>query len=158
GAGSALADGSAGSALAEAKSPAVAAVADAKAPPGIASTLPPPPTGGTAPVPGTALTLPAEHDCPAPCGPRFWASSEYLLWWVKNGPLPVPLVTTNGPGTIGAVNEPGSQVLFGGGSPNGLDYGTFSGIRATVGGWIGDQGVVGIEGSGFLLERRAVLF
>ena len=26
--------------------------------------------------------------------PHIWITPEYLLWWVKNGPLQVPLVTT----------------------------------------------------------------
>ena len=25
---------------------------------------------------------------------RSWARVDYLLWWVKNAPLPVPIVTT----------------------------------------------------------------
>src|SRR5437764_8565432 len=25
---------------------------------------------------------------------QLWVSGEYLLWWVKNGPLTVPLITT----------------------------------------------------------------
>src|SRR5581483_3249784 len=31
----------------------------------------------------------------APC--RGWARVDYLLWWVKNSPLPVPVVTTGDP-------------------------------------------------------------
>src|SRR5882724_11961265 len=28
------------------------------------------------------------------CFPRIWVTPEYLLWWIKNGPLPTPLVTS----------------------------------------------------------------
>src|SRR5437879_4931430 len=30
-----------------------------------------------------------------------WSSAEYLLWWVKNQPLGVPLVTTGSPTGLG---------------------------------------------------------
>src|SRR5579862_9359812 len=41
------------------------------------------------------LDLPKRSDAAEGC--RFWARSEYLLWWVKNTPLPVPIVTTGNP-------------------------------------------------------------
>src|SRR5947209_6217085 len=28
---------------------------------------------------------------------RFWARAEYLHWWVKDAPMPVPIVTTGDP-------------------------------------------------------------
>src|SRR5262249_23780800 len=56
---------------------------------------------------------------------RSWARVEYLLWWVKNTPVPVPLVTTGDPNvgfdpnsvntvnTAGAIGQPGTLVLVG---------------------------------------------
>src|SRR4051812_2131124 len=49
--------------------------------------------------------------------PQFWASAEYLLWWIKGGSVP-PLVTT-GPALPltpppGSFAAPGTGVLFGG--------------------------------------------
>ncbi|HEX5271160.1 MAG TPA: BBP7 family outer membrane beta-barrel protein, partial [Gemmataceae bacterium] len=101
-------------------------------------------------------------DCAAPAGPsgpRVWADADYLLWWVKNGPLPAPLVTTNADalGSIGALNETATRVLFGG-SGGDLNYHQFSGGRVTVGGWLGRDERFGAEVSGFLLETRALSF
>ena len=90
--------------------------------------------------------------------PTFWGSMEYLLWTIKDGPLPVPLVTTGNPAdpvSAGALGRPGTVVLFGG---SGLDYRTFSGMRVTVGSWLDDEQTIGVEASGFLLERRSVNF
>jgi hypothetical protein len=89
---------------------------------------------------------------------RYWARSEYLLWWVKNAPLPIPIVTTGDPNvgfpalsTAGGIGQPGTQVLLGDSSQN---FGTFSGMRITLGGWIDQEQIFGIEANGFLLERR----
>jgi len=125
--------------------------------------------------PSPPLDLPADHAptlaagdgsfCDLWCGhpseppPRFWARGEHLLWWVKDAPIPVPLVTTGDPnvgfGTgvpiAGALGQPGTRVLFGN-SP--VDLGTFSGLRLTAGAWLDDERTIGFEGSGFLLEHR----
>jgi len=87
--------------------------------------------------------------------PSFWVNSEYLLWWIKDGPLPVPLLTTGNPNDSvpGALGQPGTQTLLGGG--NGLGYGTFSGLRVSAGGWLDANRTFGVEGSGFLLEQRS---
>ncbi len=89
---------------------------------------------------------------------RIWGRGDYLLWWVKNASLPVPLVTTGDPNvgfplvsSAGAIGQPSMRVLFGGSS---ADFGAFSGMRFTLGAWFADDHAVGIEGSGFLLERR----
>jgi Putative beta barrel porin-7 (BBP7) len=67
-------------------------------------------------------------------GPSFWTSGEYLLWWVKNAPLP-PI--------------PGQP------SPPALNLGAFAGVRATAGAWLDPAQRLGIEGSGFVLESRS---
>ena len=108
-----------------------------------------------------ALEMPMRSD-PA-CGPLFWARGEYLLWWVKNAQLPVPIVSTGDPnvgfplnnGLAGAIGQPSTQVLLGG---NGANLGTFSGFRLTLGGWLDNNRTVGIEGSGFSLEKRTSRF
>ena len=93
--------------------------------------------------------------CDSGCAGRLWGSMEYLLWWVKDGPVPGPLVTTssnpNNP-LAGAIGQSGTSVLFGGSN---LDYGTFSGGRLTIGGWIGPDQLIGIEANAFLLEQRS---
>jgi hypothetical protein len=82
---------------------------------------------------------------------RVWFSTEYLLYWIKNGPLAAPLVTTSNPTDLGTLGAPSTRVLFGG---DGLDYDTFSGIRASLGGWLDPGQSIGIAGRGFLLEQR----
>jgi Putative beta barrel porin-7 (BBP7) len=92
-----------------------------------------------------------------PSTPRIWGSVDYLLWWVRPQTVSVPLVTTGNPNdkTPGALDNPGTKVLFGG---NNLDYGAFSGIRTTVGMWLDSSSTIGIEGSWFQLEQRSTHF
>jgi hypothetical protein len=87
-------------------------------------------------------------------------SGEYLLWWVKSGPLSVPLVTTGPfpppPGVSpGVLGQPGTALVYG---LTDIDYHTFSGVRVTVGCWFDSEQTVGFEGRGFLLERRTNSF
>jgi hypothetical protein len=88
------------------------------------------------------------------CGPSCWVGAEYLLWWIKNGPLPVPLVTTGNPfgANPGALTDPATRVLLGDRS---FDYGPFSGLRITAGGWVEPTHRWGVEGSGFFLGQRS---
>jgi hypothetical protein len=87
--------------------------------------------------------------CPTACPPeRYWFEADYLLWFIKDAPLPHPLVTTGPPASGGIIFNPGVKVLAGG---SGLDYETFSGGRFTLGRWLGD-GPFGVEGSGFFLK------
>jgi hypothetical protein len=87
-------------------------------------------------------------------------SGEYLLWWVKNGPLSVPLITTGPfpapPGVSpGVLGQPGTALVYG---LTGIDYHTFSGVRVTAGCWLDPDQTVGFEGRGFLLEHRTNQF
>jgi hypothetical protein len=98
----------------------------------------------------------------------LWFDAEYLLWWTKNGPLPVPLVTTgsapvgfgndvpmviNGTGIGGGVlGDPDTSVRFGG---EGLDYGAFSGGRFAGGFWCDCQCCWSVSLGGFFLEDRS---
>ncbi len=79
---------------------------------------------------------------------RVWGRSEYLLWWVKNTPLP-PLVTTGNSNDAfpGAIGQPSTRVLFGGSG----DYGATSGGRLALGMWLDSDQTIGVEGSGFRL-------
>jgi len=86
-----------------------------------------------------------------------WARAEVLLWWVKDGPAPPPLVTTGPPDVItgGVLGQPGTGVLFGN-AP--LDFGDSGGGRWTLGWWCDVEQHYGIEATGFVLERRAEIF
>jgi hypothetical protein len=99
----------------------------------------------------------AEADAGADRRARFQITAEYLLWWVKNGPVPAPLVTT---GSLtdprpGAAGQPGTVVLFG---DAGIDYRAHSGGRLTGDFWLDDAQTVGLEGIGFVTETHTIHF
>ncbi|VTU02701.1 Protein containing DUF1551 OS=Rhodopirellula maiorica SM1 GN=RMSM_05043 PE=4 SV=1: DUF1551 [Gemmataceae bacterium] len=120
------------------------------------------------PLPPVLPLTAAVPECPAPvvpaCDPpppRVWGSVDYLLWWVKGTPLP-PLVTLGDPNvgfpllnTAGALGQPGTRLIYGGTPAN---FGGFSGLRVTAGGWLDSGRTVGLEGSAFLLQSRTTAF
>ena len=77
-----------------------------------------------------------------------------MLWWLKNAPLPIHLVTRGDSGdkVPGGLGQPNTRVLLG---TTGRDFGSFSGMRFMLGGWLSEEKLIGIEGGGFLLERRS---
>jgi hypothetical protein len=134
---------------------------------------PPPPTLETPPPPDIAHTPDIACPADAASAPRLWVGAEYLLWWIKNGPIDVPMLTTgttsittrstvggfvgspiNFPFTQGGLGVPGTSVLYG---ASGLDYGSLSGIRVTTGGWLDADGLIGIESSDQMQRRSFVL-
>jgi hypothetical protein len=88
--------------------------------------------------------------------PRIWVGAEALLWWTKNQPLSVPVITT-GPASQGAnagnLGAPGTTSLNG---P--LNYGATGGVRLFGGGWFDPGHVIGIDGSVFFLGRQSAGF
>jgi hypothetical protein len=85
---------------------------------------------------------------------RLWARFDLLVWWLKPGPNPVPLLTT-GPADAplpGVLFQPGTVVAYGG---DDIHFGTGNGGRLTLGAWLGRERLLGFEGSGFILEQRA---
>src|SRR5262245_59391620 len=70
----------------------------------------------------------------------YWVNLEYLWWWTKDGPLPVPLVA-NGAAVLGNTS---------------ISYGDSPGGRVTAGIWLDGPHVTGFEASGFLLARNTV--
>jgi nucleoid-associated protein YgaU len=120
-------------------------VAAAPVPP--AATIPAPVRPEIASEPAQAPVIDDCHEC----APRFWVDGEYLLWWVKNGPQPLPLVTTNST-TPADFSVPGTAIVYG---PSHFDYGVFSGGRVTAGYWLDADQRFGIEGRGFLLEQKS---
>jgi hypothetical protein len=117
---------------------------------------------GDSPAPGHPDHAPAwdkGSDCWGPgwenVSPSLWVNAEYLVWWIKNGPLATPLVTVGTTASQGIPGNPGTAALFGNGS---LDYHTFSGGRFTLGLWHNNGQTIGMEASGFFLENRTVNF
>ncbi len=88
---------------------------------------------------------------------RFWGDFEYLLWWYKAAPAPVPLVTTGSlnDSVPGAIGQPGTRVLFGG-QP--LSTPAQSGYRLTLGSWLNDCNTLGVEASAFYFQPGNVAF
>jgi hypothetical protein len=78
----------------------------------------------------------------------LYGSAEYLLWWTKDSPAPVPLVTDD-------VLGPGTRVHLGG---DDIGLGARNGARFTVGYWLNPDWAV--EATGFFLstgtESRSV--
>jgi hypothetical protein len=88
---------------------------------------------------------------------HLWFDIDFLLWWVKPGPSPNPLVTTGSPNDAppAALGQPNTVILYGG---HNIDYDSFSGARASVGYWLPFCPVVGIEGTIFALQSNRVNF
>lgn len=120
------------------------------------------------PYPATPV-LPGATDPPSPaqaalcgcgCGcqepaARCFGSAEYLLWFVKSGPVGYPLATTGDSVNLGAVGRPGTVNLFG---DDTLHYGVLAGMRATIGYWLDSAGTYGVMASGLFSEQRSDLF
>lgn len=123
--------------------PAPADVADPPSPamPGKATVNP------EGPVPAEAC--PPTADCP---GYGLWAEIGYLQWWYRGSALP-PLVTAGSltDPVSGALGQPGTRVLFGGGS-TGTDWA--NGVRARVGGPVDPWSPYGWELGGFYTQPQ----
>src|SRR4051794_4424735 len=84
-------------------------------------------------LPGVVLTstafptsvMPAVCPCDQPDEPHSWINAEYLLWWVRRSPLPVPVATLGDVSdkVPGALDQPGTRVLLGN---TGLGFGAFT--------------------------------
>ena len=94
-------------------------------------------------------------------GERGTFTAEYLLWWVRRGPLAAPLVST---GTVntgdpltssGPLTGPGTSVVFG---ARDLDFEAFSGMRLMGEFWSSSRDGIGMQLGGFRLEQRSVGF
>jgi hypothetical protein len=93
---------------------------------------------------------------------RSWANAEYLLSWIRNAPMPVPIASTvagqasvpAAPANAGALGGAGTEVL----SRDTLNAGGISGMRFTVGGWLDSENCIGGEFGGFFLPTRSATF
>jgi hypothetical protein len=106
--------------------------------PGIAHPLTPPPE---------AFHRPHHESC--------WIGADYLLAWIRRGPLNTPILTTStstDPNVDrGAVGEPGTVVLFGN---EDLSFGTFSGFRLEGGLWLDDDNHYSVDAAFFWLAPQ----
>jgi hypothetical protein len=74
----------------------------------------------------------------------------------SNSPISTPLITANNnPLAFGFINEPGTRIIFGAGSPNNtFDLGGIQGGRLTLAAWIDEANRYGLEGIFFGLEKK----
>lgn len=85
----------------------------------------------------------------------FWFDAEYLVWWVPDGPVTGPLLTTGTGGSLGVLGTPGTSTV----GTTDFDYKAFSGFRGTFGFWLDKcTQSLGLETSAFILERRPAGF
>jgi hypothetical protein len=96
----------------------------------------------------------AGHEPPAHPSDRSNIRAEYLMWWVRNGEVAVPIVTTGSPTAtiIGGVTQRGTTLLYG---PTDIDYGHVNGLRLDGDFWLDHDRCLGLEAGYFLLERRS---
>jgi hypothetical protein len=106
------------------------------------------------PAPLEDQSLPFPDVAPLPY--RFYASAEYLLWWLKGEHIP-PLVTAGSASDLvpGALGQPGTAVLFGDTS---INSGVRSGGRFRVGYWLDPWGQYAVELGGFFLGQQRTRF
>ncbi len=88
--------------------------------------------------------------------PQIWVGFEGLVWFSKNQPLPIPVVTT-GPASqgynAGNLGMPGTTSLDGK-----LNYGVEGGFRMYAGGWFDSDHSIGVDGSFFILGNQSAKF
>ncbi|HEV3145907.1 MAG TPA: BBP7 family outer membrane beta-barrel protein [Gemmataceae bacterium] len=117
--------------------------------------------GAAALLPGNAdltgaphTAMPGNGDTPGFLCDRFYFNAEYLLYFVKDMPAVVPLVTTgpNPPvtGIGGTLGGPGTVVLF---PTSAIDFNPESGGRWTVGYWFPFDTRWGWDFTGMVLGR-----
>lgn len=83
--------------------------------------------------------------------PHFWIEGEYLGWWVKHSPEPVPLIEEEliGPLLL-SMDEPDSQLVLG---EKDFKLGARPGARISLGGWLNDH--IGLAGSYLILPEKS---
>lgn len=83
---------------------------------------------------------------------QFWIRGEYLLWTLRNNPVPLPLITSASfsdpiPGAIG---QPGTKILRGNKT---VDMGWQNGFQLSAGATINEKRSISLEKSYFLLPK-----
>ena len=83
--------------------------------------------------------------CSSWCSSRWYGQADVLIWWFKGNNVP-PLVTRSPNGTpridAGVLGRPNTEVLFG---DTGIDDNYRPGFRLTVGRWLDDCQINGLE-------------
>lgn len=99
---------------------------------------------------------PIQEDAPFSIHNRMFISGETLVWWLKDGRINVPLVTTTSdPVTLGVLGAPGTSVVFGNTE---VEHNAFVGARLTGGFVLDEKKIWALEGSGFWLAQNSDVF
>jgi hypothetical protein len=85
---------------------------------------------------------------------QWWARTDYLLWTLTDAPINSPLVTTSTAG-LPTLTNPTTSVLYGN---NPADLRAFSGGRLTLGRWLTDDHLWGVEANAFVLAHQGTSF
>ena len=78
----------------------------------------------------------------APDDTGLYFRGDYLMWWTSAGETP-PLVTAGTPASEGVLDQPGTEVLFGGGN---MADDFHSGLRVQLGLWLDSYRTAALEG------------
>jgi hypothetical protein len=112
-----------------------------------------------APVPPLAAAAspmtPGEGETVQPS--RFYGGAECLLWWFKENPVRVPLLTTTSDPDampVAAIDDPNTRVLLGN---HDLSTGVHAGARFTAGYWLDERQQIAVEGSYFFLNKQTTV-
>jgi hypothetical protein len=105
---------------------------------------------------GSAEAGSAQFCEPPPCQ-RLYFGAEYVLWWLREGRLP-PILTTGSPASAGVLGAADTRVLYGDDRLETRHGDRFNGVRLTLGYWLTDGPLLGIEGEVFVLERDSTHF
>src|SRR5262249_7528261 len=115
------------------------------------------------PTPYAPRSCPTSADCAAPSGaihpgeheghPHLYITgpAEYLAWFIKDGSVPIALITTNSGATLPILGQPGTSVVFGN---QALSFNEFSGARVLADFWHDSSRAQGVEMSFFGLADR----
>jgi hypothetical protein len=84
---------------------------------------------------------------------HVWVQTNFIHWWIRRDSTP-PLVTTGSPTSPnpGALGNGDTVILLGNGSVGPTE---FSGVQATVGMWLDDERLNGVEASGFWIGKNS---
>jgi hypothetical protein len=92
-----------------------------------------------------------DHDC----HPDLYITGQasYLAWYIKDGSVPIPLITTNSGASLPILGQPGTSVVFGN---QALSFNEFSGAHILADFWHDCSRNQGVEVSFFGLADRTI--
>jgi hypothetical protein len=88
---------------------------------------------------------------------RLYFGAEYVLWLLREGHIP-PILTTSSPASAGLLTASDTRILYGDDRIETRHGDRFNGLRFTLGYWLTESPLLGIEGEFFFLERDSTHF